>query len=159
MANISDIIEQFLLESLDFGESVNISRNELSKMFAVAPSQINYVLTTRFTADRGFLIESKRGGGGSITVVRLSVTPHNILNELKMISIADGLSYKRAEQILERLRIEGIISRGEEDLLKVAVSDKCLIAPTMNKDSLRASIIKNIALHLLREDREENYDL
>ena len=64
MANISDIIESFLLETLGDNDTLNISRNELANYFACAPSQINYVLSTRFTPDRGYLIESRRGGAG-----------------------------------------------------------------------------------------------
>ena len=64
MAKLSDIIEQFLLKTLGEEGEVDISRNELANFFSCAPSQINYVLDTRFTIDRGFLIESHRGGGG-----------------------------------------------------------------------------------------------
>ena len=79
MANISDIIESFLLETLGDNDTLNISRNELANYFACAPSQINYVLSTRFTPDRGYLIESRRGGGGFITVARLSQEPDELL--------------------------------------------------------------------------------
>ena len=63
MANISDIIERFLLDSLEKSDRISISRNELADYFDCAPSQINYVLSTRFTLDRGYIIESRRGGG------------------------------------------------------------------------------------------------
>ena len=69
MANISDVIEQFLLDSLGEDDSLELSRNELANYFSCAPSQINYVLATRFTPDRGYAIISKRGGGGGIRVI------------------------------------------------------------------------------------------
>ncbi len=73
MANISDIIEQFILKSLGEDDSVDISRNELANFFSCAPSQINYVLETRFTVDRGFVKESRRGGGGFIKISKINI--------------------------------------------------------------------------------------
>ena len=72
MANISDLIESFLIDLFGDESSIYISRNELAQYFNCAPSQINYVLSTRFTLDKGFAIESRRGGGGYVTLVRLS---------------------------------------------------------------------------------------
>ena len=66
MASISDEIEQFILSVLSDDESVKLSRNDLAHYFSVAPSQINYVLATRFNFDKGYIIESKRGGDGCI---------------------------------------------------------------------------------------------
>ena len=65
MSNLSDIIEEFILNTIGSDDTLNLSRNELANFFNVSPSQINYVLSTRFTIDRGYLTESKRGGGGS----------------------------------------------------------------------------------------------
>ena len=69
MANLSDLIEAFLLRTQGEDDMLQISRNELANYFSVAPSQINYVLSTRFTPDRGYTVESRRGGGGCVTVV------------------------------------------------------------------------------------------
>ena len=68
MQSISDAIEAFIIQTLGDGNTLSISRNELAAFFAVAPSQVTYVLATRFTPDRGFILESRRGGGGSVTV-------------------------------------------------------------------------------------------
>ena len=68
--SVSDIIEEFIMSSLDEDKFIEISRNDLAKFFSCVPSQINYVLNTRFTLNRGFLVESQRGGGGYIKVVR-----------------------------------------------------------------------------------------
>ena len=68
MASISDIIEKFILDNLGESDEIDISRNELANFFSCAPSQINYVLETRFTVDRGFVKESKRGGGGFVII-------------------------------------------------------------------------------------------
>lgn len=150
MANISDLIEAFLLDTLGDDDTLSISRNELANYFSCAPSQINYVLSTRFTPERGYTIESRRGGGGSITVVRISQPPHEMLEELVGHTIADGLSYTRACQILDRMAAEGLLRDGEMQLLKVVLGDKSLIAPSVAKDGLRASIMKSVLLYLLK---------
>ena len=151
MANISDIIEQFLLSSLGQGERINISRNELADYFACAPSQINYVLTTRFTLDRGYLIESRRGGGGYVTLVRIG-DQSAILDELSKINISEGISYNRGMQLIDRLVSEEHLSKREGELIQSLLSDKSLVAPGVNKDTLRASLIKNLALHLSKRE-------
>ena len=71
MSNISDIIEAFILEQLEDMEDITLSRNELANFFNCAPSQINYVLSTRFTMPKGFMVESRRGGGGFIKISKM----------------------------------------------------------------------------------------
>lgn len=151
MANISDIIESFLLETLGDNDTLNISRNELANYFSCAPSQINYVLSTRFTPDRGYLIESRRGGGGFITVVRLSQEPDELLQEVLNRSISDGVSMAKATQIVDRFVQETLLTAREGVLLKTILSDKALVAPTVAKDGLRAGILKSVIYELLRE--------
>lgn len=150
MANLSDVIEEFLIELMGKGSAVSISRNELATYFAVAPSQINYVLATRFTPDRGFLIESRRGGGGFISLSRVNFGPENLLRQLLTLDFKSGLTHNKVVQILERMSNEGIITENEARLLGATMSDKSLLAPAVVKDSLRAGIIKGIAAELLR---------
>lgn len=153
MSNISDSIEEFILKTLGNDDTIEISRNDLATFFSVAPSQINYVLDTRFTIDRGFLRESKRGGGGSIKLIRVSVDDGNFINEVIIESVGDELSYKRAVQILDRLLDEDIISVREFKLIKSAISDEALLIPTFSKEKCRANIFKNILLTLLKEKK------
>lgn len=150
MSNISDAIEQFLLKVLEDECSVIISRNELANYFACAPSQINYVLSTRFTADRGFLIKSKRGGGGSITLIRLPKAPECLLQSILQLDPRQGLSYQRASDIVERMQREGLTTEREAELMCAALSDKALLAPSIVKDGLRVGILKSFAEELLR---------
>ena len=82
MQNISDIIEQFILEQLQNYEEVNLSRNELASFFNCAPSQINYVLSTRFTNPKGFITESRRGGGGYIKLTRVDLNKNDYIEKL-----------------------------------------------------------------------------
>lgn len=155
MANISDLIERFLLETLGEDNSMNISRNELANYFACAPSQINYVLSTRFTPERGYVIESRRGGGGYITVVKVERTSDATIDEILNRSVSDGISYNHALRLLEHLCTCGIITEREAKLMSAAISDKALIAPTVAKDGLRAGILKSVMNRLLQESANE----
>ena len=87
MASISDVIEQFILQALADDDLLQLSRNDLATFFSCAPSQINYVLSTRFTPEKGFMIESKRGGGGCINLIRLNDEKANVLKYFKYFSL------------------------------------------------------------------------
>ncbi|MCR4875157.1 MAG: CtsR family transcriptional regulator [Clostridia bacterium] len=148
--NISDIIEEFIKSTLGDEDKLQLSRNDLANYFSVAPSQINYVLTTRFNVDKGYVVESKRGGGGSVTIIRISqnldeIIPH-ILNEIDKVN---ELTFNKASDILERLVFEGIIDKAEENIIKSAISDKALAVP-MRADGLRKQIFKEILIGLMR---------
>ena len=145
---VSDIIERFLLDTLGDELSVNFNRNELAAYFSVAPSQINYVLSTRFTPERGYITESRRGGGGSITLIRVSDNVDDVLLRYIDETLSDGIEYGKACQILERLTVDGVYTKSEAQLIKAAISDKALIAPTVAKSRLRGAILKNVSRKL-----------
>ncbi len=147
---VSDIIERFLLDTLGDELSVNFNRNELAAYFSVAPSQINYVLSTRFTPERGYITESRRGGGGSITLIRVSENVDDVLLRYIDETLSDGIEYGKACQILERLTVDGVYTKAEAQLIKAAISDKALIAPTVAKSRLRGAILKNVLLETLK---------
>ena len=149
MANISDIIEQFIIKTLGDDDSVDISRNELATFFSCAPSQINYVLETRFTVDRGFVKESRRGGGGYIKISKIKIDDDNYMNNLILESVGAELSYKRLIQILSKLLDEKIISKRECEIIKSSLSDASLSMPFTIKDSIRARAFKNVLTTLL----------
>ena len=147
---VSDIIERFLLDTLGDELSVNFNRYELAAYFSVAPSQINYVLSTRFTPERGYITESRRGGGGSITLIRVSENVDDVLLRYIDETLSDGIEYGKACQILERLTVDGVYTKSEAQLIKAAISDKALIAPTVAKSRLRGAILKNVLLETLK---------
>lgn len=147
---LSDIIEKFLLDTLGDELSVNFNRNELATYFAVAPSQINYVLATRFTPERGYIIESRRGGGGYITLIKVSRSADDVLISYIDETLSAGIEYGKACQILERLCGDGIFTESEAQLIRAAISDKALIAPAMVKNKLRGSILKCVLLETLK---------
>jgi len=105
MSNISDEIEQFILSIWNDDDPLRLSRNDLAHYFSVAPSQINYVLATRFNFDKGYVIESKRGGGGFITLVKLSDDKEEILpGMIQEIDAIGALSFNRACNFIDRLK-------------------------------------------------------
>ncbi|MCI9404004.1 MAG: CtsR family transcriptional regulator [Clostridia bacterium] len=148
---VSDIIEQFLIDTLGDELTVNFNRNELAAYFSVAPSQINYVLSTRFTPERGYVIESRRGGGGSVTLIKLNDDAESMLLKYIDDTLSAGIEYVKACQMIDRLTADGIYTESEAGLIKAAVSDKALIAPTVVKPKLRGAILKNILLETLKQ--------
>lgn len=150
MANISDSIEQFIISTMGDNDSVDISRNQLAEYFSCAPSQINYVIDTRFTFDRGFTKESRRGGSGYIKISRIKSTDSNqMLSSLIYDSVGEELSAKRMGQILDKLISDNIVCEKEKILIEAGLSDDSLLMPFTIKDKVRAKAFKNILLKLM----------
>ncbi len=155
---ISDIIEQFLLETLGSELSVNFNRNELAQYFSVSPSQINYVLATRFTPERGFLVESRRGGGGSVKLIKVTAEIEDTLLKYIEETLSEGIDYIKACQIVDRLVSEELYTANEGRLIKSALSDKALLAPTVIKNKLRGAVLKNVLIETLKMMGESDAD-
>ncbi len=150
MANISEAIEQFIIATMGENDTVDISRNSLAEYFSCAPSQINYVLDTRFTVDRGFVKESKRGGSGFIKISKLKNTDDNAyLNSLVIESIGEELTFKRMSQICDKLVADSILTVNEKVLIEASLSEDSLAMPFTIKDKVRAKAFKNILLQLM----------
>ncbi|HCO18304.1 MAG TPA: CtsR family transcriptional regulator, partial [Tissierellales bacterium] len=114
MAGLSNNIESFIKELLEQADGIiEIQRNELANYFDCAPSQINYVLSTRFSPYKGYYIESRRGGGGYIKIVKVRLQDDlNINNILKNI-LGDSITEHKANEIITALNEEGIINKKE----------------------------------------------
>lgn len=147
MANISDIIEEFILANIGADAMIELSRRELADYFSCAPSQINYVLSTRFTQERGYAVEGKRGGGGCIKVYRL--TTDDMLDSISKM-IGDRLSVAQANYVLENLQRAGYIREDARLLLATSISDRALAQAGVNAPVVRADIIKQLLLRLSR---------
>ena len=147
---LTDMIAQAIQQMIDEeGGRAEIQRNELANRMGCVPSQINYVLTTRFSVDKGYVIESKRGGGGCITVAKIVGTKDDLLPELlKQIDEMDSLTYNRAVGVTDRLSRDGILTDGESAIIKSALSDRALAAPMAEK--LRKNVFKEILIGLIR---------
>lgn len=147
MARLSDIIEDFIKEMLQetHESELQIQRNELANQFSCAPSQINYVLTTRFTLDKGYYIESKRGGGGYIVIKRVEHTNDNSLIELINDRIGDNITYDNAVLIIDGLKESRLITERESEIMKIAVNNRVL-GSIEDKNKIRSEILKAMLL-------------
>lgn len=150
MSKISDIIEEFILEQLDDEDFINLSRNELANFFNCAPSQINYVLSTRFTLPKGFLIESHRGGGGYIKLERVNLNKNNYIDDLLNNTLNYEITYEECLTILDNLNNLNIIGEEGVKVLKYALSDKAMAMPIKIENKQRANILKNVLINYLR---------
>ena len=148
MASRSDIIEQFILKTLAQDSFIELSRNDLAKFFACAPSQINYVLNTRFTVNNGYVIESVRGGAGFIKVTRLSNNNANLQNLINLCS--QPLTETDGGQILDNLLSRKMLTISENQILKRALSTKALNNPLNMDEMLRANILKEIIIEIMK---------
>lgn len=151
MPRISDIIEEFIKQMLEESSEdiLEIQRNELASRFGCVPSQINYVLMTRFTVDKGYYIESKRGGGGSIRITRVSLDTNDYLSNLISERIGSSITQNTAESYIDSFREQGLITHRESAFMKAAINDKTLLGQSQDRDALRANILKAMLLILI----------
>jgi len=148
LARLSDIIEKFIKQVIHDAEGVaEIQRNELANRFNCVPSQINYVISTRFTNDRGYYVESRRGGGGFIRITRVNVSADDISVYLMHIisAIGERIGQRDADAFIMNFVDYELINPREAGVMRAAVSDKILLRiPQPERDSLRADILKNM---------------
>jgi transcriptional regulator CtsR len=137
VACLSDEIESHLLGMLDGADEIEVQRAELASRFQCAPSQITYVLVTRFTPARGFVVQSRRGGGGYIRVVRLPTGAAEAVA-----AVPDAIDQAGAEHHLDRLEAAGLLTEREAAILRAVVSRDVLAVPLPMRDRLRASILR-----------------
>ena len=156
MAQLSDTIEQFIKELLEDDAQVELRRNELAQHFGCAPSQINYVLATRFSVDHGYIIESRRGGGGYIRIVRMRErSPETLLSAI-LERIGNSISEENAVALISNLMERNIVTKNEALLMRSAVGRNALALPVSAKDVLRASVLSNMIVQAFKNAEEEN---
>ena len=146
---VSDIIEEFIKEMFEEEQNdfIEIQRNELAEYFKCVPSQINYVISTRFKPSQGYYVESRRGGGGSIRIRKISTTNEEYIMHI-INNIGNTLSSSEVDILISDLLSYSIINDKEAKLLKVATNDKVLKLPSNLKDEVRARIFKNMLLNV-----------
>ena len=154
---LSDTIESFIKELLGASEDdgVELKRNELAEYFQCAPSQINYVLSTRFTPDHGYMIESRRGGGGCIRIVHVERNQGDYLDYLIRERVGLSLADKDAQQLLRQLVESGTVSREDGLMIAAALSPQALAVPVPEtvKCALRARIMRCMLLNIARRNQ------
>lgn len=144
LMGISDRIEAFITELLkDEDDWLNLKRNELAEVFNCVPSQINYVISTRFNRDRGYVVESRRGGGGYLRIRRISTAATVIDNLIN--AVGSSLSFNDAISYVSQLIDLNIIDDKEARIMLGAVLDRVL----KNNDNLRADIFKGMIMELV----------
>ena len=145
---ISDMIEEFIKDLFDEqNEAIEIQRNELAEQFKCVPSQINYVISTRFKPQQGYYVESKRGGGGHITIRKVKSDKEDYLLHI-IKNIGNSLTANETDILISDFLSYSIITTKEAKLLKVSTSDNVLRLPKELKDETRARIFKNMLLNI-----------
>ncbi len=156
MSILSDHIESFIKELMTEEDGMaELQRNELAQKFNCAPSQINYVLTTRFSPGRGYVIESRRGGGGYIRVIRVDMDRCDYLSQVIDGYLSEAINMRQAAELIEGLRETGAIGKDMKNVMLAAISDRALGAAREFRNELRSMVLKEMLTSvLLREDNE-----
>ncbi len=145
---ISDLLTEHIMKILETEEDVVFRRNELADQFGCVPSQINYVLMSRFTPEQGYIVESRRGGGGYVRISRIITDKGDALMHI-INSIGQELDNLTAHIMIRNLVASSIITEDEGDLMMAAASDRSfLYVPVSLRDKVRASMFKNMFLNL-----------
>lgn len=144
---ISDIIEEFIKELFEEQDSIEIRRNELAEQFNCVPSQINYVISTRFKPSQGYYVESRRGGGGHISIKKVNNTKTDYIMHIIQ-HIGEEISSNEVDVLISDFLTYDILAQNEAKLIKVATSDNVLQLSIDTKDKVRARILKNMLLNI-----------
>ena len=147
---MSDLVAKYIKDILaqQDGEA-EIKRNELATTLGCVPSQINYVITSRFTPEQGYIVESRRGGGGYIRITRINTTRGGAIMHI-VNSIGAALDKATAEIMLDNMLTRGIIEPRTAKLMAAAVGERAYLSvPQQYRDAIRATVFKNMLLTLL----------
>ena len=145
--NLSNVIAEMILQMLEQDGYTEIQRNELAETLGCVPSQINYVISSRFTPEHGYIVESRRGGGGGVRIKWVVPTdthyPMHIVN-----AVSSSLSERTAEVFVQNLLDYECITKREARLMLGALNNKSLPFPSEIRDKVRAVIFKNMITSL-----------
>ncbi len=151
--NMSDLIESYLKEILKDHQEVEIRRSEMADLFDCVPSQINYVIKTRFTVPQGYKVESKRGGGGYIRIVKVNLMKNGDYLLHLANSVGSELSENEGIAMLEQLYVNEFINVREVQLIKTMLSNKSIMSMSDN-NRLRAHMMLALLERLAYEEEE-----
>ena len=142
--NMSDLIENYLKKVLHKNETVEIRRSEIADQFNCVPSQINYVINTRFTIQQGYVVESKRGGGGYIRIMKVNLVDEmDILNELGNL-IPEELSAREGNHLLQNLYENELISKREAQMMSLMMEKDTFPSNVKNAAEIRSNMMKKL---------------
>lgn len=145
---ISDLIAGFIRDALDDSDGVlELQRNDLAERFHCVPSQINYVMSTRFSPEHGYIVESRRGGGGYIRITRVQVDRPTLLMTV-INSIGESIDAQSAAAIVRNLADAEAIGAEAANLLGAAIGDAALrTVPPAQRGALRADLMRQMLIH------------
>lgn len=150
VSSLAKEIERYLMSLMENAHNgmIEVQRSTLSEFFECVPSQINYVLSTRFTPAHGYIVETRRGGGGYVRIIRLNLSNNTKLKVVLDEIIGSELALNEAEGLLEYLRKEGFLTSRENQILSNIVKNLTV----ENPEVVRAQILQSILETILRED-------
>ena len=146
---ISDLIASFLQESLDESDGgvLEVQRSDLAQRFNCVPSQINYVMNTRFSPEHGYIVESRRGGNGYIRITRVRMDRQTLLMHV-INSVGGGLDLPSARAILSNLVSSGSLDESVGETMLICMGDRALgTVPLDARDAVRAELMKQVLIH------------
>lgn len=143
-----------LLEDSDKGV-IELQRNELAGIFKCVPSQINYVLSTRFSLQQGYAVESRRGGGGYVRIVKLPLPSIEWLYNFVLENLENEVAQNVAEGLIQRLHEEGMLTSRETQLLYKMLHRDTLQLELPERDRLRARLLRAVLLEISKVDTSE----
>lgn len=146
--SMSNVIAQMILEMMQEAGETEIQRNELAQTLGCVPSQINYVISSRFTPEQGYLVESRRGGGGYIRIARIKYDKGALLMHV-VNNVGDSIDEATCRAHIHNLNYQEIIPADSARLILSATSDKCYRElPPQIRDRVRATIFKQMLLNV-----------
>jgi transcriptional regulator CtsR len=151
MRNISDLIEHYLKQILQSSSegAVELQRSDLAEKFSCVPSQINYVISTRFTLEKGYHVESKRGGGGYIRIQQVDLPSLEAVQRHIHQTVGDNIDQTAAEGLIYQLEEAQFLTEREARLIRAAISRDVLVLKLPLRDEIRAKVIRGILIALL----------
>ena len=154
MSTLANKIERYIKEMLETAEKncLELKRKDLAEVFSCVPSQINYVLETRFRDEQGYHVVSRRGAGGYFQIIRLEVADNKEMKNLIAAVSETEMDFKQAEGFLGRLLEEAVINKKEYMLIMSMINHESLAAAAVAEDRVRAAMMKNVLITLLRAD-------
>ncbi len=148
--NLSNAIAQMISDMLEEKSEIEFQRNLLAQDLGCVPSQINYVLSSRFTPERGYIVESRRGGGGFIKITRIAYDKNTLLMEV-VSSVGGSIDEATVRAHLINLVYHDLISEREAALILAATADSVLRAVTYElRDKIRAALFRQMLLALIQ---------
>ena len=143
---LSDVLTEYIMDMIESEGNAEIRRRELAEHFGCVPSQINYVLTSRFTPEQGYVVESRRGGGGYIRITRIKTDKNTALMHI-INSIGKELDNITAQVMIKNLLSSSIIDEEAAKIMLAATSERSLgSVPSNVRDRVRATMYKNMLL-------------